>query len=64
MLALHCNVTDHPTTEWTLQKLRGVSTHFHSYRFMSTITIPSLSPTMLDSTQVQMPKANAYARDL
>jgi transposase InsO family protein len=31
---LHCNVTDHPSAEWTLQQLREALPDDHSFRFL------------------------------
>jgi len=31
---LHCNVTMHPTAQWTLQQLRGAMPADHQYRFL------------------------------
>jgi hypothetical protein len=31
---LHCNVTGHPTAEWTTQQFREVLADVHAYRFL------------------------------
>ena len=41
---LHCNVTAHPTTEWTTQQFRRFSTMFIPTNLSFTITIRSFRP--------------------
>ena len=71
---LHCNVTAHPTAEWTTQQFREVLADVHPYRFVihdhDSIFSPSLDLTLNDfgvrvlKTPVQAPKANAFCERL
>ena len=71
---LHCNVTDHPTAEWTAQQFREVLADVHPYRFVihdhDSIFSPSLDLMLNDfgervlKTPVQAPKANAFCERL
>ncbi len=71
---LHCNVTAHPTAEWTAQQFREAIPSDHSYRFLihdrDSIfaqevdqTIESLGVKVL-RTPVRAPQANAYCERL
>jgi len=70
----HCNVTAHPTAEWTTQQFREVFDDVHPYQLSFTITIRSFSASLdaalSDSgvrilrTPVQAPTANAYCERL
>ena len=67
---LHCNVTAHPTAEWTTQQFREVLADLHPYRFIvhdrDSIFSPSLDRTLNDfsvrviKTPVHAPTANAF----
>jgi len=71
---LHCNVTAHPTAEWTTQQFREVLADVHPYRFVihdhDSIFSPSLDLMLNDfgvrvlKTPVQAPKANAFCERL
>ncbi len=71
---LHCNVTAHPTAEWTTQQFREVLADWHPYRFVihdrDSIFSPALDGSLNDfgvrvlKTPVQAPKANAYCERL
>jgi putative transposase len=71
---LHCNVTAHPTAEWTTQQFREVLADLHPYRFVihdrDSIFSPSLDWTLNDfgvrviRTPVQAPTANAFCERL
>jgi putative transposase len=71
---LHCNVTVHPTAEWTAQQFREAIPSDHSYRFLihdrDSIfsadvdqTIENLGLKVL-RTPVRAPQANAYCERL
>jgi transposase InsO family protein len=71
---LHCNVTAHPTAEWTAQQFRESIPSDHSYRFLihdrdsifsSEVdqTAENMGLTVL-RTPVRSPKANAYCERL
>jgi transposase InsO family protein len=71
---LHCNVTAHPTAEWTAQQFREAILSDHSYRFLihdrDSIfsadvdqTIENLGVKVL-RTPVRAPQANAYCERL
>lgn len=66
---LHCNVTAHPTAEWTLQQFREAVASDHTYRFLIHDR-DSIFSVQVDNelkafglkvlrTPVQAPKANA-----
>ncbi len=67
---LHCNVTVHPTAEWTLQQLREAIPSDHDYRFIihdrdrifSSHLDQSIRKMRLRvlKTPVRCPKANAH----
>jgi putative transposase len=67
---LHCNVTAHPTAEWTRQQFRETLADPHPYRFVihdrDCIFSSSLDAALKDfgvrpiRTPVRAPKANAY----
>jgi putative transposase len=66
---VHCNVTEHPTADWTLQQLREAIPADHSYRFLLRDRDAKFSSRLDDSirglrlrvlkTLVRAPKANA-----
>jgi len=70
---LHCNVTAHPTAEWTTQQFREVLADLHPYRFIvhdrDSIS-PSLDRTLNDfsvrviKTPVHAPTENAFCERL
>jgi putative transposase len=71
---LHCNVTAHPTAEWTAQQFREAIPSDHSYRFLmhdrdsifsSEVdqTIENMGLKVL-RTPVRAPQANAYCERL
>jgi len=71
---LHCNVTSHPTAEWTIQQLREAIPSDHEYRFLVHDRHATFSAE-LDSavqnlgisalkTPVRMPQANAFCERL
>jgi len=71
---LHCNVTAHPTAEWTAQQFREAIPSDHSYRFLihdrDSIfsnevdqTVKNLGLKVL-RTPVRAPQANAYCERL
>ena len=71
---LHCNVTEHPTAEWTTQQFREVLAEPHPYRFVIHDR-DAIFSTALDGelknfgvrvlkTPVRAPKANAYCERL
>jgi putative transposase len=71
---LHCNVTAHPTAEWTTQQFREVFDDVHPYQFVihdhDSIFSASLDAALSDfglriiRTPVQAPTANAYCERL
>jgi putative transposase len=71
---LHCNVTEHPTAEWTIQQFREFLAFDHPYRFVIHDR-DSIFSTAVDSalrsfgigalkTPVRAPKANAFCERL
>jgi putative transposase len=71
---LHCNVTAHPTAEWTAQQFREAIPSDHSYRFLIhdrdkifseevDHTVKNLGLNVL-RTPVRAPQANAYCERL
>lgn len=71
---LHCNVTGHPTAEWTLQQFREVITSDRTYRFLIRDR-DSVFSTEVDAqlrafglrvlrTPARAPQANAYCERL
>jgi transposase InsO family protein len=71
---LHCNVTAHPTAEWTAQQFREAIPSDHGYRFLIhdrdsifsrevDTTIENLGVQVL-RTPVRAPQANAYCERL
>ena len=71
---LHCNVTEHPTAEWTIQQFREFLAYDHRYRFVIHDR-DTIFSSYLDSelqgfgvrvlkTPVRAPKANAYCERL
>jgi transposase InsO family protein len=71
---LHCNVTAHPTAEWTLQQLRQAIPCDHGWRFLihdrDSIFSKALDQTLkrmglrVLKTPIRAPKANAFAERL
>ena len=70
---LHTNVTEHPTAEWTTQKLCEVLVFDHSYKFVihdRDCIFPALDLALKDfgvrpiRTPVRAPMANAYCERL
>jgi putative transposase len=71
---LHCNVTEHPTAEWTIQQFREFLAYDDRYWFVSHDR-DTIFSSYLDSelqglgvrvlkTPVMVPKANAYCERL
>jgi len=70
----HCNVTSHPTAEWTIQQLREAIPSDHKYRFLihdRHATFSSELDTVVAAlgvravkTPVQTPQANAFCERL
>jgi putative transposase len=72
---LHCNVTAHPTAEWTLQQLREAIPSDHPYQFLihdrDSIFSAELDQELENTfglrvlrTPVRTPQANAYCERL
>ena len=71
---LHCNVTEHPTAEWTLQQFREFLAFDHRYRFVvhdrDGIFSPRLDQELegfgvrVLKTPVRAPQANAFCERL
>jgi hypothetical protein len=72
---LHCNVTAHPTAEWTLQQLRDALPSDHPYQFLihdcDTIFSSELDAEVKSTfglrvlrTPVRAPQANTYCERL
>jgi putative transposase len=71
---LHCNVTAHPTADWTTQQFREVLDDVHPYKFVihdhDSIFSSSVDLTLNDfgvrvlRTPVQAPTANAFCERL
>ena len=71
---LHCNVTPHPTAEWTLQQFREAVPSDHSYRYLIHDRDSIFSAELDDAlrgfglkilrTPVRAPTANAYCERL
>jgi len=72
---LHCNVTAHPTAEWTLQQLRDAIPSDHPYQFLihdrDSIFSSALDAEVKSTfglrvlrTPVRAPQANAYCERL
>jgi putative transposase len=71
---LHCNLTEHPTAEWTTQQFREILAEPHPYRFVihdrDKIFSPSLDLALKDfgvrvlKTPFRVPKANAFCERL
>ena len=71
---LHCNVTQHPTAEWTTQQFREFLAFDHPYRYVihdrDTIFSSGLDPTpkgfgvRVLKTPVRAPRANAFCERL
>jgi transposase InsO family protein len=71
---LHCNVTAHPTAQWTLQQLREAIPSDHAYRFLihdrDSIFSPDLDASIRNlglkvlRTPYRSPRANALCERL
>ena len=71
---VHCNVTEHPTAEWTAQQFREFLAFDHPYRFVihdrDTIFARSVDQTLSGfgihvlKTPVRTPTANAFCERL
>jgi len=71
---LHCNITEHPTAEWTLQQLREAIPCHHQWRFLihdrdsifskRTDDVVRRMGLRVLRTPVRAPKANAFAERL
>ena len=71
---LHCNVTDHPTAEWTLQKFREFLAFDSPYKFVvhdrDSIFAASVDQSLKDfglrvlKTPVRTPTANSFCERL
>jgi Integrase core domain/zinc-finger of transposase IS204/IS1001/IS1096/IS1165 len=71
---VHWNVTEHPTSEWTVQQFRGFLTGENPYRFVVHDRDPVLSPAVDDAltamnlhvlrTPARVPQANAFCERL
>jgi len=71
---VHCNVTAHPTAEWTLQQFREAIPSDHSYRLLICDRDSIFSPEMDEQlkafglrvlrTPARAPQANAYCERL
>lgn len=71
---LHCNVTEHPTAEWTTQQFREILAEPHLYRFVlhdrDKIFSASLDVAVKDfgvrvlKTPIRAPQANAFCERL
>ena len=71
---LHCNVTEHPTADWTTQQFRETLDEPHPFRFLihdrDAIFSPAVDITLKDfgicvrKTPKRAPKANAYCERL
>ncbi len=71
---LHCNATQHPTAEWTIQQLREAIPSDHAYRFLIHDRHATFSAELdaavavfglqVLKTPVRRPQANAYCERL
>ena len=71
---LHCNVTDHPSAEWTMQQLREALPSDHSYRFLIHDRHSTFSPELDEAVRnlgieslrppLRTPQANAFCERL
>lgn len=71
---IHCNVTAHPSAEWTVQQFRAILADAHPYRFVihdrDCIFSHQLDLALEDfglrvlKTPIQAPKANAFCERL
>ena len=71
---LHCNVTSHPTAEWTMQQLREAIPSDHTYRFLIHDRHATFSSELdaavaglglnVVKTPVRTPQANAFCERL
>lgn len=60
---LHCNVTEHPTAEWTTQQFREVLADVHPYRFVVHDRDSIFSP-LVDETALEVTRYPAGSRCL